>query len=68
MKHIDDNLANIEDVSIDGIDLQDWPDFVDSFVDSATLNGKELTEVELDYLSDNHPEWMNDKIFEKIYG
>ncbi len=45
----------VEDITIDGIDTRDYPDFVDAYVASATWAGteEELTDSELDALTDD---------------
>lgn len=48
---LDYNL--IEDISFDGIDYRDYPDFCDAFISSATYMGREMTQEELDILNDD---------------
>ena len=47
------DLTKITNVEVDGIDFKDYPDFVDAHISYAEYNGKEMTEGELDFLSDN---------------
>ena len=44
------NNLEVKDVEVDGIDMKDYPDFCDAYIDSAKFvsSGKELTDVELD--------------------
>jgi len=36
-----------------GIDYSDYPDFCDSYIDSAEYEGKEMTEEQLDEINDD---------------
>ena len=45
-----DKISNIE---LGGIDHNDYPDFVDAFIESAEIDGVELTDAELDELNCN---------------
>lgn len=51
-------VLRFEDFEVDGIDTDDYPDFVDAFVVSATAvledgSTREATEAELEELSDD---------------
>ncbi len=48
------NYNLIEDVEVDGIDFQDYPDFVDAFISSAVYDGKEMSDEMLDELNENY--------------
>jgi len=43
----------IEDIQLDGIDYRDAPDFCDAFIVSASYNGREMTQEELDILNED---------------
>ena len=45
-----DKITNIE---LGGIDTNDYPDFVDAFIESAEIDGVELTDAELYELNCN---------------
>ena len=45
-----DKISNIE---LGGIDTNDYPDFVDAFIESAEYDGVELTDAEIDELNCN---------------
>jgi hypothetical protein len=45
-----DKISNIE---LGGIDTSDYPDFCDAFIESAEIDGVELTDAELDELNCN---------------
>ena len=41
------------DVSFEGIDHRDYPDYCDAFIASAEYDGRELSDEELDELNDD---------------
>lgn len=45
------DYKKISDVEIDGIDHRDAPDYVDAYILSASYDGREMTEDELDELN-----------------
>lgn len=47
------NYGWIEDVTFDGINFFDAPDFCDAYIDSAWYNGREMTEEELEVLNED---------------
>jgi len=61
------NLSQIENMEFEGIDFSDYPDFVDAFLVSADIDGRELTEEEVDYLNDEHYEFVNESVFDSIF-
>lgn len=48
---LDYNL--IENVEIDGIDGNDYPDFSDAFISNADYNGRKMTEEELNAINED---------------
>tara|TARA_R110000868_G_C10806085_1_gene757474 strand:- start:203 stop:412 length:210 start_codon:yes stop_codon:yes gene_type:complete len=51
MKYIES--ADISKVVITGVNPKDAPDFVDSYVESCDIDGREATEAELDFINEN---------------
>lgn len=49
MRKIDE--SKLEHVQVDGIDMRDYPDFVDAYISYAEYEGESLTEDELNNLS-----------------
>ena len=47
------DISKISGVEVEGIDMSDCPDFCDSYISSATYEGRDLTEEELDKLNEN---------------
>ena len=61
------NLSQIENMEFEGVDFSDYPDFVDAFLVSAEINGRDLTEEEIDYLNDEHYEFVNESVFSSMF-
>ncbi len=61
------NLSQIENMEFEGVDFSDYPDFVDAYLVSADIDGRELTEEEIDYLNDEHYEFVNESVFDSIF-
>ena len=58
--------VNIDTLEIEGIDTRDYPDFVDAFFSYAEDHkGKELSDDELDVLTDEHSDLINELIFDQ---
>lgn len=45
------DYSKIDDVEIEGIDPRDAPDFCDAFISSASYDGRDMTEEELEELN-----------------
>ena len=55
-------------IEIDGINTADAPDFVDAYISYAEYtDGTELTDQELDTLTDENSDLVYDKVQETIY-
>ena len=57
----------LRNVSVGGINMNDYPDFVDAYISYAEdSNGKALTDEQLETLTNEHQdfvlEWANDEI------
>ena len=60
------DYTKIEDVEVDGIDTNDYPDFCDAYIASATYKGREMTDEELDTLNEDDS-YVYDKVTDNIY-
>ncbi len=60
------NYFLITNVSIDGVDFRDYPDYCDAFIDSADYDGEEMTDEELDLLNDDY-ELVRELVFESLH-
>ena len=58
-----DRITNIE---LGGIDTNDYPDFVDAFIESAEIDGVELTDAELDELNCNR-DFVYDCVLKELF-
>ena len=61
------DYSKITNIEFDGIDLSDAPDFCDTFITYAEMNGTALTEKQLDELNENHFDLIYEKLIEYIY-
>ena len=62
------DIKDVENLQVDGVDSRDYPDFCDAYFSSAQWksNGKELTDDELQYISENYPELLNEMAYESL--
>jgi hypothetical protein len=67
MRIRDMDFAEIEQVEIDGIDWEDYPDFVDAYIVSATYMGVPLTDAQIDELNSDFYEFIYEKLQEKLF-
>jgi len=56
----------IEDVAVEGIDYNDYPDFCDAFIASATYNGKPMSDEMLDTLNEDY-EFVYESVEDYLY-
>lgn len=61
------DLRKIDNMEFEGIDFADYPDFVDAFLVAADYNGKELTEEQIDYINDEHYDFVNERVFSSLF-
>ena len=63
------NINGLIDVQIDGINMYDYPDFVDAYVSFAIdEEGNILTDEQLDQLAEDYPEWVQEMAHDEIMG
>lgn len=60
------DYKKITDIELDNIRMDDYPDFCDAFIQSATCGDRELTEEELDILNEDR-EYVHQKVWEYLY-
>jgi len=65
------DLDKIKNVEVEGIDMDDYPDFVDAFIASGEYEHspgefRDLTEDEIDHLNDNEDEWKYKQVWEQV--
>jgi hypothetical protein len=47
------NYKLIDNIEVDGIDTNDYPDFCDAFISYADYNGVEMTDEQLEELNED---------------
>ena len=60
------DLSKISNVVVGGIDFSDYPDFSDSFIESAYFDGKPMSEKELEELNKDG-EFVYESVIKSIY-
>jgi hypothetical protein len=60
------NYDLIEDITFDGIDFKDCPDFCDAYIDSASYIGREMTDEELDILNED-TDFVYEQLMNHLY-
>jgi len=45
------DYSKVDNVVVEGVDTEDYPDFCDAYIESADYDGREMTESELDVLN-----------------
>jgi hypothetical protein len=56
----------ISNVSLDGVDFNDHPDYCDAFIESAYYDGKEMTDEQLDQLSEDY-ELVSELVYDNLH-
>ena len=63
------DIKSLKNVVIDGICLNDYPDFVDAYIASADdSNGNPLTDEQLEALTDNNSEFVQEMAHDEVMG
>ena len=60
------DFAKVEVLSVGGIDMQDYPDFCDAYIEEAEIDGKYATDEELDAINDNG-DFVYEAVMDHIY-
>ncbi len=53
------NINEIDNITMGGIDSNDYPDFCDAYIESCTYHGKDMTEKQLDDLNEHETEFVH---------
>ena len=62
-------MENLINVSVSGICMNDYPDFVDAYISYAEdSNGKPLTDEQLETLTNNNQEFVQEMAHDEIMG
>ena len=63
------NIYDLKDVQVDGICMDDYPDFVDAYISYATdSNGNPLSDDQLEELTNDNSEFVQQMAHEEIMG
>lgn len=63
MKKID--FTKIDNVVVEDIDMRDYPDFCDAYIESCDIDGVPATEEQLDMINENG-EFVHEQVMEYI--
>lgn len=61
------DFTKISNVEVEGIDTKDYPDFCDAHITYAEIDGVPLNDEQLDYLNEQRPDIVHEKVFEKLF-
>jgi hypothetical protein len=62
-------IAGLRNVSVSGINMDDYPDLVDAYICYAEdSNGKPLTDEQLETLTNNNQEFVQEMAHDEIMG
>ena len=60
------NYDLIDNIEVDGIDTNDYPDFCDAFISSADYNGVEMTDEQLEALNEDYS-FVHDCVYTQLF-
>lgn len=60
------NFEKIDNVDVACIDMRDYPDFCDAYIESCDIDGVPATDEQLDIINENG-EFVYEKVLEAIY-
>jgi hypothetical protein len=61
------DLSKIDNIQVAGVDTKDYPNFCDSFIESADYDGRAMTEEELDELNSKYSDFVYEKVIQSLY-
>ena len=68
MDVIDLDVVDLSSLQIEGIYMDDYPDFCDAYFSAGTrLDGTKLTDEELESLTDDFPDMVHEMALNTIY-
>jgi len=60
------NYDLIDNIEVDGIDTNDYPDFCDAFIVSADYEGKAMTDEQIDTLNEDY-NFIHDCVYTQLF-
>ena len=61
------NLNLIDNVVVDGIDYNDYPDFCDAYIAEADYNCKPMTQEMLDDLNTDYRDFVHEQVYSHLF-
>ena len=62
------DVNKLDEIIIGGLDVRDYPDFCDAYIESATYEGVIMTYKQLDELNEQEPSFVNEYALLKAWG
>lgn len=63
------NIAELQNIEVDGVDTKDYPDLCDAYITYAEQSdGTPLSANEIDVLNDEHGDFVHEKAHEYLHG
>lgn len=59
------DFSKIDNVVVESIDMKDYPDFCDAYIESCDIDGVPATEEQLDVINENGS-FINEQVWEYI--
>ena len=60
------NYDLIDNIEVDGIDTNDYPDFCDAFIVSADYDGQPMSEAQIDELNEDYS-FVHDCVYNQLF-
>ena len=65
---VNNKAVDVYTIEIEGVIMSDFPDFCDAFISYACfIDGKELSDTEMDYLKDTYPHEIHKLLMERLF-
>ena len=62
------DVNKLDEIIIGGLDVKDYPDFCDAYIESATYEGVIMTYKQLDELNEQEPSFVNEYALLNAWG
>jgi len=62
------DVNKLDEIIIGGLDVRDYPDFCDAYIESATYEGVIMTFKQLDELNEQEPSFVNEYALLEFLG
>jgi hypothetical protein len=61
------DLKQVSNLVFDQVNGNDWPDFSDAIISSGDYRDRELTEDEIDFINENHSDFVHDALINDLF-